>query len=199
MFFWRNSNYLTEQPQFTLGLDPGYANTGFGLLNRDRRIVTSGTFTTAPKDGDFWLRLAMMCEQVKLLTEPYLPLAVVIESYQYYANKTEQSGSHQARHNAVLGGFFNTFVALGCEVAMYEPTEAKALGAGYDYANKAAIKAAVKMRLGKVCNTDHEADALMLADMHTSCRATAVASLGAARFGKVTLIRRRGGRSYGRK
>ena len=64
-----------------LGIDPGYATTGFGLISADRgqyRLLQYGTITT-PADLPFPERLNMLFEDMNRLLEVTKPEAVAVE------------------------------------------------------------------------------------------------------------------------
>ena len=63
-----------------LGIDPGYATTGFGLISAERGIYTLlqyGTVTT-PADLPFPKRLNMLFEDMTRLLEVTKPEAVAV-------------------------------------------------------------------------------------------------------------------------
>ena len=83
-----------------LGIDPGYAIVGYGVIDRDSRgnctVVDYGAINT-PKDEDFPVRLAMIQDGVSELMEHYKPDAVAVEELFFNQNITTGIAVAEAR------------------------------------------------------------------------------------------------------
>ena len=82
-----------------LGIDPGYATTGFGLLLADRasaRLLQYGAVTTPPGMA-FERRLEMLYEDMTALIAQAKPDAMAIEELFFGHNVTTGIGVAQGR------------------------------------------------------------------------------------------------------
>jgi len=74
-----------------LGIDPGTATVGYGLIeDNDGQItvITYGAITTSPKDGDTARRLQLIYEQLNALIATYQPDAAAVEELFFGRNIT---------------------------------------------------------------------------------------------------------------
>ena len=73
-----------------LGIDPGYGIVGFGVLdyeNSQYKVVDYGVIET-PKEESIPVRLAMIYDAIKELTETYKPDEMAVEELFYFKNQT---------------------------------------------------------------------------------------------------------------
>src|SRR6202008_3500083 len=71
-----------------LGIDPGVANTGFGIVahDRGRLVALDGGVIETPAGTDAGARLAEIHRRVGALMDGYLPDAVAVEDLYFGAN-----------------------------------------------------------------------------------------------------------------
>ena len=110
-----------------VGIDPGTATTGFGVVEKtgDRvRFVDCGTFET-PAGMDAPLRLKMIYEDFNTLLDKYRPEAVATERLFFTNNVT--TGIPVGR---ALGVILLTLAQRGLPWAEYTPTQVKSAVVG---------------------------------------------------------------------
>lgn len=144
----------------TLGLDPGLATTGYGVLcARERRweVLAGGIIETAqttPRPE----RLREIYEETRGLIELYHPVGVAIEEVYFSTNVRTAMLTAEARGALMLA-------AAGLPVRAYSPLEVKKRITGYGRATKGQVQATMKqlLRLPEVPQPDDVADGLALA------------------------------------
>ena len=148
-----------------LGVDPGTAITGFGLIASDGdalRVIEYGAITT-PADWAMPRRLAHIYRELTLLIAKHQPTDAVVEKLFFSKNVRTALSVGQARGVALL-------VAAQAQVAIHEytPLEIKQAVDGYGRAEKAQIQQMVKLllQLDHVPHPDDAADALAVAICH---------------------------------
>ncbi len=145
-----------------LGIDPGTATTGFGLIRADKKkaeMVDYGCITTKAK---FPLeeRLEIVYNDISRLIKKYRPQKMAVEELFFFKNaKTVISVSH-SRGAVLLAG-----VKSGVEIFEYTPLEIKISLTGYGRADKIQMQKMVKLILGlkEIPRPDDAADALAVA------------------------------------
>ena len=162
-----------------LGLDPGTAATGFGvvLVEGGRlRAVAHGVVRTAAGD-DSAARLAAIHERVRALVEAHEPAAAAVEELFVRVNPRTILSVGEARGAALaaLGG-------LGVPVHAYSAPTIKSAVCGYGRADKAQVQHMVRaiLALDELPRPDHAADALAAAICHAQTGPMALAVLEAA-------------------
>ena len=148
-----------------VGIDPGTATTGFGVVEKtgDRvRFVDCGTFET-PAGMDAPLRLKMIYEDFNTLLEKYRPEAVATERLFFTNNVT--TGIPVGR---ALGVILLTLAQRGLPWAEYTPTQVKSAVVGVGRADKKQVQFMVARLLGlnAAPKPDDAADALAVAICH---------------------------------
>lgn len=148
-----------------LGIDPGYAITGYGLVERQGaklRVLDFGVVST-PAHTDFPLRLLAISEMLEQLIALHKPDAVAIEELFFSRNTTTAIGTAQARGVAVLAG-----ARAGLPVYEYTPMQVKVAVTGYGRADKQQVQQMVRVLLGlkEIPKPDDAADALAIAICH---------------------------------
>lgn len=148
-----------------LGIDPGTATTGYGLVQDDRGkeiLVTYGTIRT-PAGMDMSLRLCKINQELNLLIQKYEPDAVGIEELFYQKNSKTVITVAQGRGVAMM-----TAASAGIPVAEYTPLQVKQAVVGYGNADKRQVQLMVKniLTMDTLPRPDDAADALAVAICH---------------------------------
>ena len=148
-----------------LGIDPGYAIVGFGVLeykNNHFSVVDYGAITT-DAGTPFNRRLEYIYDELTVLLEKYRPDAMSIEKLFYNSNAKTVIDVSQARGVIMLA-------AQKCGVPAFEytPLQVKQSVVGYGRAEKMQVMLMTKSLLGleKIPRPDDAADALALAICH---------------------------------
>jgi crossover junction endodeoxyribonuclease RuvC len=149
-----------------LGIDPGIAITGYGLV-RERpdgevEAVAYGVVTT-PANTPIGERLQQVYRGVCDLLETYQPVSAGIEKLLFGKNVTTAVSVGQARGVTLLA-----LADCGLSITEYTPAEVKQAVAGYGNASKAQVQDMVRLLLGldEVPRPDDAADALAVAITH---------------------------------
>jgi len=148
----------------TLGIDPGTAILGYGVVrgDRDPELVTYGVARTentlSPEK-----RLQRLYDAVSRLIAEHLPDAVAVEQLFFSKNVTTALPVMQARGVVLLAA-----ASADIPVAEYRPNEVKQAIAGYGRADKAQMQEMVRilLRLDAIPQPDDAADALAIAICH---------------------------------
>ncbi len=149
----------------TLGIDPGTATTGFGLVveKRDKLVfIDHGVIKTSKKDSS-QSRLRTIYSELKQLIAQYKPQVVAIEKLFFGVNSRTAIAVGQARGMSLLAA------AEGrVQVAEYTPLQVKLAVTGYGKADKKQVQQMVKtlLRLSEIPKPDDAADALAVAICH---------------------------------
>jgi crossover junction endodeoxyribonuclease RuvC len=149
-----------------LGIDPGTATTGFGVVEEDSQgqliSVGYGTIITPP-DMAVEKRLLSIYEQLREIILLYKPQAAAVEKLFFYKNVTTAMAVGQARGVVVL-----CFAQAGLPIGEYTPLEVKQAVTGYGNADKKQIQQMVKvlLNLEAIPKPDDAADALAVAICH---------------------------------
>lgn len=149
-----------------LGIDPGIATTGFGLvrLTRDGDLlaVQHGVIST-PKDATPSARLAMLYNQLHDLLKQHKPDTAAVEKLFFSRNVTTALAVGQARGVVLL-----SLQQEGINVFEYTPNEVKQAVAGYGGAEKRQVQEMVRalLQLDAIPKPDDAADALAIAITH---------------------------------
>lgn len=158
-----------------LGVDPGYATVGFGVLDYDGRafsVISFGAITTAP-ESDFPERLMTIHRDMTDLIRLYEPEALSVEKLFFNTNHTTGIDVAQARGVILLA-------AQQCGIKIYEytPLQVKSSVVGYGRAEKRQIQEMTRsiLRLKDIPKPDDAADALALAVTHGHYSASAAFS-----------------------
>lgn len=149
-----------------LGIDPGTATTGFGLITEDAageaRLLRYGVIQT-PAGDPMPQRLRTIHQQVGALIAANSPDAVAIEELFFKRNVTTAITVGQARGVVLLAA-----AEAGAPVFEYKPAEVKQALVGYGSADKAQIQEMVRIMLGlaEIPRPDDAADAVAVAICH---------------------------------
>ncbi len=148
-----------------LGIDPGYAIVGYGVVDYDNnrfRPVEYGTVTT-PAGMPFPARLALIDRGVTEILEKYRPQALSMEKLFFNTNTTTAIDVAQARGVILLAA-----QRAGIEIREYTPLQVKQSVTGYGRAEKMQVMEMTRQLLGlkSIPKPDDTADALALAICH---------------------------------
>ena len=148
-----------------LGIDPGYATVGFGVVHAvgDRMTALAWGAIQTAADTPFPERLSDIFDGVTELIEKFKPDAVSIEELFFNTNQKTVIGVGQARGVIVLA-----CQKKGIPMAEYTPLQVKSAVVGYGRAEKKQVMelTRVQLDLKKTPKPDDAADALALAMTH---------------------------------
>ncbi|HAG27741.1 TPA: crossover junction endodeoxyribonuclease RuvC [Patescibacteria group bacterium] len=148
-----------------LGIDPGTATTGFGLIkktgkqNPEYEIVDFGVISTLKTDSDA-KRLQILFSDLTALIKKYKPHKIGVEKLFFTSNQTTAMTVSQARGIVLLAS-----QQAGLEISEFTPLQIKNTLCGYGRADKKQIQTVVQQtfKLKNVPKPDDAADALAIA------------------------------------
>jgi crossover junction endodeoxyribonuclease RuvC len=149
-----------------LGIDPGTATTGYGLvrLTRDGELVavSYGVISTS-KDSSPPERLEILFDELNKLVKKNKPDTAAVEKLFFSKNVTTALAVGQARGVVML-----SLQKAGIEAFEYTPNEVKQAVAGYGSADKKQVQEMVRalLQLDSIPKPDDAADALAIAITH---------------------------------
>ena len=148
-----------------LGIDPGYAIVGFGLVESQgtrQKLIACGAINT-PAGVRLSARLLQIANDLEELIVRFKPEALAIEELFFNNNVTTGIGVAQAR-----GVILMTAEKLGLPVFEYNPSQVKQAVVGYGKAEKRQVMDMTKRILGlsEVPKPDDAADAVAIALCH---------------------------------
>lgn len=148
-----------------LGIDPGYAIVGFGVLETQRgtNVLHRCGVITTPAGLPMPKRLLQIGEDLETLIHQFQPDELAVEELFFNTNVTTAIGVSQAR-----GVILYTAEKLGVPVYEYTPLQVKQAVAGYGRAEKRQVMEMTKrlLRLAEVPKPDDAADAVAIALCH---------------------------------
>ncbi len=156
-----------------LGLDPGTATTGYGLVKINGKnsleAVEWGLIETSQKDGSHGKRFTNIHSQLGKLLKKYSPDAVAIEKLFFATNVKTAVRVGQAQGVMLLA-----IAQAKLPAFEYAPGRIKRLVSGNGRADKEEVQKAVRKHLGaairkkkgKKTHFDNAADALAVAICH---------------------------------
>jgi crossover junction endodeoxyribonuclease RuvC len=162
-----------------LGIDPGTAITGYGLVRETEEgltLVDCGVITT-PSDQPLPQRLQTIYQGLVVVVREHQPEAAAVEELFFSRNvRTALSVGH-ARGVALLA-----LADAGLPIYEYKPLEVKQAVAGYGGADKRQVQEMVRMllNLDHVPHPDDAADAVAVSvcHIHSSRMAALLADAG---------------------
>lgn len=146
-----------------LGIDPGYAIVGYGVIEKDKSgrctVIDYGAINT-PKEEDFPVRLAMISDGMNELMEKFKPDAVAVEELFFNQNITTGIAVAEAR-----GVILCTAIKTVSNVFEFTPIQIKLAITGDGKADKKAVQFMTKtiLKLKSIPKPDDAADALAVA------------------------------------
>ena len=146
-----------------LGIDPGYAIVGYGLIEKndrgDLRVLDYGAIMT-PKEMQFPERLMVIQDGINALIDKYSPDAFAIEELFFKQNITTGIAVAEAR-----GVILCTAAKKIKRLFEFTPMEIKTSITGYGLADKKQVQTMTKtiLKLKSIPKPDDAADALGVA------------------------------------
>ncbi len=160
----RNPQSAIRNPVITLGVDPGTAILGYGVVAGDDQPagVAYGVLRT-PSGEPMPLRLLALYDGVRALIATHRPDVLAIEQLLFGKNVTTAFAVGQARGVVLLAA-----AQAGVPVAEYKPAQIKEAVVGYGKAAKPQMQEMVRLLLGlaETPHPDDAADALAVAICH---------------------------------
>ena len=174
-----------SQMMIVLGIDPGVANTGYGIVASGRAARSDGqlaaldggviqTRADAPQER----RLAEIHAAVDALLSEHEPDAVALEELYFGQNVRTAFAVGHARGVVMLAAG-----QRGVPCTSYTPQKVKGAVCGNGRADKQQVARMVKTLLGlaQEPRPDHAADALAVAICHANCAPMSLALAGTTR------------------
>jgi crossover junction endodeoxyribonuclease RuvC len=149
-----------------LGIDPGIAITGYGLVTEDTEsdidVVAYGVVATPPHTP-VEQRLQQIYHGVRAIIEHHHPTTAAVEKLLFGKNVTTAMNVGQARGVTLLA-----MADCGLSIAEYTPASIKQAVAGYGNATKSQVQEMVRLllRLDDIPRPDDAADALAVSITH---------------------------------
>jgi crossover junction endodeoxyribonuclease RuvC len=148
-----------------LGIDPGTAITGYGIVEGEEdslTLVTYGAITT-PANQPLPQRLQQIYRQLQALIAEWHPQSAAVEELFFSKNARTALVVGHARGVALLA-----ITDAGLPIQEYKPAEVKQAVAGYGGAPKDQVQGMVQLLLGleDIPRPDDAADALAVAICH---------------------------------
>lgn len=148
-----------------LGIDPGYAIVGYGIVKYEKNKFTPVNFgAVTTKAGErFSSRLEKIYDDIMQILETYKPEAISIEKLFFNTNTTTAIDVAQARGVILLAA-----EKMHVPVFEYTPLQVKQSVTGYGRAEKSQVMELTRrlLNLEKCPKPDDTADALAMAICH---------------------------------
>ena len=157
-----------------LGIDPGYATTGFGLLQTEPagvRLLRYGVITT-PKELPFPKRLEILYDDMIQLVAATVPEVAAVEELFWGHNITTGIGVSHGRGVILLA-----LTKAGLPVFEYTPMQVKQAVVGYGKAEKRQVMDMTRriLHMDKQARPDDAADAIAIALCHARSQSSLLA------------------------
>ncbi|HPI67066.1 MAG TPA: crossover junction endodeoxyribonuclease RuvC [bacterium] len=151
-----------DEPQIILGLDPGYALTGWGVLKKEGQklaLIEAGCFTS-DKSLPHPERLWQLSQKINALIKKYQPNLLAIEELFFFKNLKTALKVAEAR-GVILAAAHSQKIPI----QEFTPLQIKQALVGYGRADKNQIQQMVKvvLNLKKIITPDDAADAVAVA------------------------------------
>ncbi len=150
-----------------LGIDPGTAHTGYGVVahNAGRLVALDGGVIATAAGLALAARLATIHTRVAELLDEHAPAALAVEELYFGANAHSALAVGQARGVVLLAAG-----QRGVPVASYTPQQIKGAVCGSGRAAKDQVQRMVQalLSLAELPRPDHAADALAVAICHAN-------------------------------
>lgn len=160
-----------------LGIDPGIATVGFGVVDHNKgkdEYVTCGVITT-PAHTQLSYRLDQIYNDINELLDTFNPDAVSIEELFFNTNITTGISVAHGRGVILLSVYQHSI-----PVFEYTPLQVKQAVVGYGRAEKNQVIDMVKriLQMNNAPKPDDAADAVALALCHARCSSSLLAKNG---------------------
>ncbi len=147
-----------------LGIDPGLAATGWGMLDGEGKVAACGTIKTSP--GPAGLRLLHIVSELRKVLAAHPVQEAALEELFMGRNATSAIGVAQAR-----GAILATLADADVPIYEYKPSQVKSVLTGYGMADKAQMARMLALQVRTDARLDdHAADALAIALCHVRSR-----------------------------
>lgn len=158
---------MAKKERIILGIDPGLANTGWGIVQQSGSRLTCIAYgcVTTTKNEELSRRLAKIHEQIDAVIDKFQPECLGIETVWFGQNITAAFGTGQARGAALVA-----CAQHGLSVGEFTPRQIKMAVVGTGAAEKAQVQYMVKklLSLDHEPKPDHASDALAAAICYTT-------------------------------
>lgn len=148
-----------------IGIDPGYAIVGFGILeyNNARFSVIDYGAVTTPSDMDFNTRLMEIYNDIVYILDKFKPDYLAIERLYFTSNQKTAIDVAQARGIILLAARQRNI-----DIFEYTPLQVKQSVTGYGKAIKKQVQEMTTriLKLSEIPKPDDTADALAIAICH---------------------------------
>lgn len=159
-----------------LGIDPGYAIVGWGVVHFGRNIYKPLGFGAITTDADmlFNKRLEYIYSNTSRLIEKCKPDAMAIEKLYFQNNQKTAINVAQARGVILLAA-----EQQNVPIFEYTPLQVKTVVTGYGKAKKPQVMEMTRrlLHLEKVPKPDDTADALAIALCHIQAKGSGLRSI----------------------
>ncbi|MEA3273295.1 MAG: crossover junction endodeoxyribonuclease RuvC [Patescibacteria group bacterium] len=150
-----------------LGIDPGFARTGYGIIKKEKGKITVLDFgcIITEKDQDFPDRLVRINTDLVSLLKKSKPDSCAIEDLFFFKNSKTVLAVAAAR-----GVLMFTVKKKHIPISEYTPLQVKQAVTGYGRADKAQIMSMVKhiLKIKTSIKLDDTSDALAIALCHAN-------------------------------
>ena len=148
-----------------LGIDPGLATVGYGVLKFEKNKFTTVAYNAiiTPPRIPVHDRLKMIYDDLQQIISLYKPKDIAIEELFYNTNQKTVISVCEARGVILLCAHQN-----GLDINEYTPLQVKQSVVGYGRAEKKQVQTMVKniLNLEKLPKPDDAADAIAIAICH---------------------------------
>ena len=148
-----------------VGIDPGLAKVGYGVLSRANGYLTPLDFGCIKTDSDqrHSQRLREIYDQISLIFDEYSPAWIAVEQLFFSRNVTSAMHVSEARGVLLLAA-----EQRGIAIAEYTPNQIKQAVTGSGRADKHQVQEMMQrlLRLQEIPRPDDAADGLAVALCH---------------------------------
>lgn len=145
-----------------LGIDPGVARTGWGIIDKQDGVLTLVDYGCLETDPSLEaaVRLLVIFREINRLIDEYKPDVAGLEKLFFNTNALTAMGVGEAR-----GAVMAALARMGIPLEEFTPLQVKQAVAGYGRAEKKQMQRMVKtlLHLEKAPSPDDAADALAVA------------------------------------
>lgn len=150
-----------------IGIDPGTASTGFGVVKRagSKLLALDGGLIKTSSEQTMEHRLSIIYERIGELINLHSPDCLAIEELYFGQNVRSAAAVGQARGVALLAAG-----QAGIKAYSYTPQKIKSSVCGHGGAGKEQVQRMVQrlLALSELPRPDHMADALAVAICHAN-------------------------------
>ena len=153
---------MPKQTKTILGIDPGIADTGFGVIVKNGHDLTCLDYGTIKTKAQLSLpqRLSHLHQQLEKIITKFKPDLIAVEELFFYKNVKTAFMVGQARGVILL-----TAWQANLKIVEFTPLQVKQAVSNYGSASKQQVQKMVKLllKLNKLPRPDDAADALAIA------------------------------------